>query len=105
MFHLVVAGRAGIEVAAADRAPLVVATAHAGDVIGWSWFVEPHLWHFDVIALDDLRTIAIDGGLLRDACVADHELGYHVARRLTRVVASRLEAARHQLVDVYGHAR
>jgi CRP/FNR family transcriptional regulator, cyclic AMP receptor protein len=105
VFHAVLEGRAGIEMVAADRAPLLVATAHPGDVIGWSWFVEPHTWHFDVVALDDLRTVAIDGGLLRVACATDHELGYQIASRLTRVVASRLEATRHQLMDVYGRAR
>jgi CRP-like cAMP-binding protein len=104
-FHAVIGGRAGVELSAADREPLLVATVHPGEVIGWSWFVEPHQWHFDVLALDDLRTVAVEGQLLRDACAADHELGYQLSRRLTRVVASRLEATRHQLVDVYGHAR
>jgi CRP/FNR family cyclic AMP-dependent transcriptional regulator len=104
-FHAVIEGRAGVELAAADRAPLVVATVHPGEIVGWSWYVEPHRWHFDVVALDHLRTVAIDGGLLRAACIADHELGYHLGRRLTRVVASRLESTRHQLMDVYGHAR
>ena len=105
MLHAVIDGRAGIELTAADRAPLLVATVHAGEIIGWSWFIEPHRWHFDVVALDDLRTVAIDGALLRAACVADHELGYHVARRLARVLASRVEATQHQLMDVYGRAR
>lgn len=105
MFHAVIDGRAGIELAAADRPPLLVATVHPGEIIGWSWYVEPHRWHFDVLALDPLRTVAIDGGLLRVACVDDHELGYHIGRRLARVVASRLDATRHQLTDVYGHAR
>ncbi len=104
-FHAVVDGRAGIELASADRAPLLVATVHPGEIVGWSWYVEPHRWHFDVVALDVLRTVAIDGGLLRAACLEDHELGYQVGRRLTRVVAARLEATRHQLVDVYGHVR
>lgn len=103
--HAVIEGRAGIELTAADRAPLLVATVHPGEIIGWSWYVEPHRWHFDVVALDDLRTVAIDGALLRARCVADHELGYRIGRRLTRVLASRLEATRHQLMDVYGHAR
>jgi CRP/FNR family transcriptional regulator, cyclic AMP receptor protein len=102
--HAVIDGRAAIELAAAGRAPLVVATAHAGDVIGWSWFVEPHRWRFDVLALDHVRTLAIDASELRAACEADHELGYRVAHRLARVVAARLEATRHQLVDIYGHA-
>ena len=95
-------GRAGIEIAAADRDPLLVATVHAGEMIGWSWFVEPHEWHFDVLALDPLRTLAMDAAALRAACRADHELGYQVAHRLARLLASRLVATRHQLVDVYG---
>lgn len=104
VFHAVMDGRAGVEIAPPGRDPLLVATVHPGEVIGWSWFVEPHRWHFDVLALDDVRTIAIDAGLLRDACSTDDELGHHLAHRLTRVLASRLEATRHQLVDVYGPA-
>lgn len=105
VFYAVVRGRAGIEISAADRAPLVVTTVHSGEVIGWSWFVEPHRWHFDVVALDDLHLLGIDAARLRAECMVDHELGYHVAGQLTRVLASRLEGARHQLVDMYGLAR
>jgi len=104
-FYAVIHGRAGIEIHAADRVPLVVATVHAGEVLGWSWFVEPHRWHFDVVALDDMHLLMIDASKLRAECGVDHELGYHVAGQMTRVLASRLEAARHQLVDVYGLAR
>jgi CRP/FNR family transcriptional regulator, cyclic AMP receptor protein len=105
VFHAVIEGRAGVELAAAGRPPLLVATVHPGEVVGWSWYFEPHRWHFDVLALDPLRTVAIDGVRLRVACVDDHELGYHLGRRLAQVVASRLESTRHQLMDVYGPAR
>lgn len=104
-FHLVIEGRCAIEVAAAGRDPLVIATVHAGEALGWSWMLAPHLWHFDVLALDHTRTIAVDGAALRDACHADHELGYEIAHRLARVIALRLEATRLQLVDVYGQPR
>jgi CRP/FNR family transcriptional regulator, cyclic AMP receptor protein len=104
-FLLLTEGRAGIEITAADRDPMIVATVHAGEVVGWSWFVEPHEWHFDVVALDDVRALAIDAAALRAAYAADHELGYQLGNRLTRVVASRLEATRHQLMDIYGRAR
>ncbi len=104
-FHLVVSGRAGIEIIAAGVRPMVIATVHGGEVIGWSWFVEPHRWHFDVIALDTVHTLAIDAAQLRAACDADHELGYRLARRLTTVMASRIEASRHQVVDHYGRER
>lgn len=104
-FHLVLEGRCAIEVAAAGRDPLVIATVHAGEVLGWSWMLAPHAWHFDVLALDDTRTIAVDGAALRAACRADHELGYEITHRLARVIAARLEATQIQLVDVYGQPR
>ena len=77
----------------------------AGDVIGWSWLYPPHLAHFDVIALDPVRTVAIDAQALRDACAADHNLGFEITYRLGRVVAARLEATRLQLMDIYGRHR
>ena len=104
-FHLVLEGRCAIEVTAAGRDPLVVATVHEGEVLGWSWMLAPHVWHFDVLALDPTRTIAVDGAALRTACHADHDLGYEISHRLARVIASRLEATRLQLVDVYGQSR
>ena len=104
-FHLVLEGRCAIDVAAAGRDPLVIATVHAGEVLGWSWMLAPHVWHFDVLALDLTRTIAVDGAALRAACEADHELGYEITRRLARVIASRLEATRLQLIDAYGQSR
>jgi CRP/FNR family cyclic AMP-dependent transcriptional regulator len=104
-FLLLTGGRVGIEIAAADRDPLIVTTVHAGEVVGWSWFVEPHEWHFDVIALTDVTALSLDAEALRAACAADHELGYQLGNRLIRVVASRLGATRHQVVDVYGRPR
>lgn len=101
-FRLVLAGRAAVELASPDRDPLVVATVHEGDVIGWSWLYPPHVAHFDVIALDPVRAVSIDAGELRTACAADHDLGFEIAYRLGRVVAARLEATRLQLMDVYG---
>ncbi|HBX77060.1 MAG TPA: Crp/Fnr family transcriptional regulator [Acidimicrobiaceae bacterium] len=104
-FLMVTDGRAGIEIAAADMNPLIVTTVHPGEVLGWSWFVEPHEWQFDVVALSELTALAIDAKELLRACAADDELGYQIGTRLIRVVASRLGAARYQLMDVYGSAR
>lgn len=103
-FHAVVDGRAAVEITAPGRPTVVVATIHGGDVVGWSWFVEPNRWRFDVVALDRVCTIAIPAGDLRAACDADPAFGYRVAHRLAGVIATRLEATRHQLVDVYGSA-
>jgi CRP/FNR family transcriptional regulator, cyclic AMP receptor protein len=100
--HLVVEGCAAIEVAAPGAEPLTLATVHEGEVLGWSWLFPPHRLQFDVVALDDVTAIVIDGAALRQACDRDHELGYRVALRLVRTLSSRLGATRLQLVDVYG---
>jgi CRP-like cAMP-binding protein len=104
-FHAIVSGRAGIEIASPGRDPLIVATVHQGDVVGWSWFIDGQPWQFDVIALDDVRSVAIDVARLVDAYDDDQELRHELSSRLLRVVASRLKATRLQLVDVYGNAR
>jgi CRP/FNR family transcriptional regulator, cyclic AMP receptor protein len=101
-FHLVTEGRGAVEVLAAGREPMVIATVHPGQVLGWSWTTPPHRVHFDVVALEPVVTVAVDAAELRAACEADHELGFHVMRRLAAVLAARLESTRHQLVDVYG---
>ena len=44
-------------------------------------------------------------GRLLDACGDSDGLRDEITVRLLQVVASRLEATRHQLVDVYGHVR
>jgi CRP/FNR family transcriptional regulator, cyclic AMP receptor protein len=105
MFHLVVDGRAAIEVSTPGRDPIIISTVHGGEVVGWSWLFPPHRWHFDVVALDDLTSLAVDGRALRAACAADHELGYEVTRRLAAVVSARLEGTRIQLLDLYSHVR
>ncbi len=104
-FHAVVSGRAGIEITAPGRDPLIVATVHPGEIVGWSWFIDGQPWQFDVVALDAVRTVAIDAARLLDACDGDDELRQELTSRLLRVVASRLRATRMQLVDVYGNAR
>jgi len=104
-FHAIVDGRVGIEIDAPGRAPLIVATLHPGDVVGWSWFVDRQPWQFDVVALDDVRTVAIDVEDLLDACASSEGLRHELTTRLLRVVASRLHGTRMQLVDVYGSAR
>ena len=35
-------------------------------------------------------------------CEADHDFGYEVMRRVTRMMEHRLQATRLQLLDIYG---
>ena len=103
-FVLIRSGAIALELDAPGRRALVVETLHAGDVVGWSWLFAPHRWQFDGRSTEPTDVIAFDGTFLREACEADHELGYQLMRRFAGCMLDRLQAARIRLVDVYGHA-
>lgn len=101
-FHLVVAGRVGIEAHLPRRGAVVVATVDAGEVLGWSWLFPPHLWSFDAVAMTGVTEVVL-GATPLHAVLADRPLlAAEVTRRLGTVVAERLRSARTQLLDLYG---
>jgi CRP-like cAMP-binding protein len=101
-FFLVRAGRVALEVAPPGRMPLVLQTLGEGEILGWSWLIPPYHWVFDARALEPTRAIALDGKCLRAKCEADHDLGYELLKRFAHIVEQGLQAARLQLLDVYG---
>jgi CRP-like cAMP-binding protein len=103
-FYLVRHGRVMLETFVPGRGALTVETVDDGDVVGWSWLFPPYRWHFDARALDGVRAVAFDGACLRGKLDGDHTLGYELLGRFSPVMLERLQAARMQLMDVYGGA-
>jgi CRP/FNR family cyclic AMP-dependent transcriptional regulator len=101
-FYLIREGKVAVSTNVPGRAPVTVQTLTTDDVLGWSWIFPPYQWTFDVTALDDVLAIGIDGKCLRGKCEADPALGYDLMKRVARVMTSRLQATRLQLLDVYG---
>jgi len=101
-FFLLRDGRVMLEITAPGRAPLVVQTLGAGEILGWSWLIPPYHWMFDAVAVERTRAIALDGKCLRAKCEADHNLGYELLKRFAHILGDRLQAARLQLLDLYG---
>jgi CRP-like cAMP-binding protein len=99
--YLVVEGLIGLELHVPQRGPVVVGTVGPGELLGWSWMLAPSTWRFDARARSDSRLVALDGAHLRRACAEDHRLDRLVTHQVVDTLARRLEAARHQLVDVY----
>lgn len=100
-FYVIRNGRVAIQM----RQPtgsVVLDTARAGDVVGWSWLVPPYRWTFDAVATEDTSVIAFDGACLRGKCEADPALGYELLQRVVQVMSSRLQSARVRLLDLYG---
>jgi CRP/FNR family transcriptional regulator, cyclic AMP receptor protein len=102
-FYLIRHGRVALEVHVPGRAPIIVDTLRSGEMMNWSWLVPPYRAQFDARAVELTRLIGLDGSCLRAKMDEDATLGYELHRRFAPVVASRLAAARRQLIDMYGH--
>jgi CRP/FNR family cyclic AMP-dependent transcriptional regulator len=104
-FYVLRSGRVALETDVPPRGPVILETLGPGEVVGWSWLFPPYEWHFDAVALEPIRAVALDGACLRTKCEADARLGFELTRRFAGIIVARLQATRIRLLDVYGDAR
>lgn len=102
-FYVIREGTVAIEVFHLERGAIPLQHLEAGEIVGWSWLVAPYKWRFDARALTRVRAFAFDGACLRGKCVENPRLGYELLKRFARVLETRLQATRRQLVEA--HAR
>ncbi len=100
-FYIIVSGYASVELYMPERGVLRLQTLGPGDVAGWSWTTPPYKSTFDIRAVDEVTTVALDAEQLREIMKEDCALGARILLRLLGVVAQRLNATRLQLVDMY----
>lgn len=103
-FYAIRHGRVAIELRTPAGGPVVLDSAHDGDIVGWSWLVPPHRWKFDARATEPTSAVMFDGACLRGKCEQDPVLGYHLLLRVAQVMDRRLQSARVRLLDLYGVA-
>ena len=101
-FYLLRHGKVAIETFTPDRGTVIVQTIGEGDLLGWSWFVHPYKWHFDALAIELTRAVAVDAKYIRDKCDKDSNFGYLVNQFISQIIGQRMEATRMQLLDIYG---
>jgi CRP-like cAMP-binding protein len=94
-------GRVALDVFVPHRGPTTIRRLGPGDLLGWSWMVPPHRSAFDVRALERTCAIAFEGEVMRRRFEDRPKLGYLLMRRLASLVADRLHATRHQLLDLH----
>lgn len=102
---LIQSGQVALGAPVPARGQVVVQTLGPGDVLGWSWLVPPHYWHFTATAITPVTAIKLDTTQLRALTDADPGLGYLLALGLFEVVVSRLQTTRSRLLDLYGNPR
>jgi CRP-like cAMP-binding protein len=100
--YLICHGQVALDISVPMRGRATILTLSEGEVFGWSAVLPVvKIRTASARAVHDTLAVAFDGPALLAACEQDHELGYHVFRRLTNVVAARLTATRIQLLDMY----
>ena len=101
-FYLIRHGRVTLELFVPQKGPVRLQTLDAGELVGWSWLVEPYTWHFDARALEPVVAVSLDGICLRGKCDDDPRLGYELLKRFAHIMEERLHTARLGLLDLYG---
>jgi CRP/FNR family transcriptional regulator, cyclic AMP receptor protein len=96
--YLICKGKAGIETALLGCQDIVIQTLGPGEVLGWSWLLPPHEYHYGARALEATEAVALDGKALRRRCDEDHDLGYEMMKRFALVIVQRLAATRERLL-------
>ena len=95
-------GDVAVEIAAPERAPIIVETLHAGDLLGWSWMIPPYRHMSDARAASDVSAVSLDANCMRNKCEQEPVLGYRMFQTLMPHMAVRMRAMRMQLLDLYG---
>ncbi len=80
-----------------NRGFIDIETLGPGEVVGWSWLIPPHQWHFSALTTQPTTVITLSGEKLRQMCEEDHDFGYEIYRRLSTIVGERLRMTRKQL--------
>jgi CRP-like cAMP-binding protein len=100
-FFLVRHGSVAVELRSPGRGPLIVETVGEGEVFGWSAFVAPYRFMFDMRARQLTRLVSLDSACLRNKFDSDPQLGYAVHRQIVPIMAKQLDSVRLQMLNLY----
>jgi CRP/FNR family cyclic AMP-dependent transcriptional regulator len=98
-------GQVALSTKVPGRGQVVVQTLGPGDVLGLSWLVPPHCWHFTATAPGPLDALELDTARLRALADGEPDLGYPLALGMFEVMLARLQSSRARLLDLYGNPR
>ena len=101
-FYIIRYGKVAVEVFSPAKGRVTIQTHDVGEVLGWSWIVEPYRCYHDARALDLTRALAFDGHCLRAKANSDTEFGYALLKKFMPLIVKSLERVELQLLDVYG---
>ncbi|HEY2690969.1 MAG TPA: cyclic nucleotide-binding domain-containing protein [Streptosporangiaceae bacterium] len=103
-FWLIDAGQVAIDTVVPGRGRLTIETIGRGDVTGVSWLLPPYQWRFGAVTRQRMQAFEFDARAVRAICDEDPAVGYQLSRRISGILARRLEATQARLRDSYAHS-
>ena len=100
-FYIIRQGHLALESTCPGKGAITLETLNENEVVGWSWLFEPYRWSYSGRAIQDCRVTALDGKCLRGKCENDPILGYELLKRFSKIIISRLQESRLQILDLY----
>jgi CRP-like cAMP-binding protein len=98
-FYLALNGQVAVEVAAIQGPGLQLQALGAGQMLGWSWLIEPYRWDFQARVTEEADMIEFDGRAVLAQCEKDKAFGYQLYKRFTYLMSERLGSARRKMMD------
>lgn len=103
-FWLIDAGLVTVDVTVPGNGRVVIEILGRGDLLGLSWVQPPYQWRLRAMATQPAEAFEFDAWAVRAACRNDASLGYEFNRRLSAVIARRLDATRARLLEMSSRA-
>ena len=97
---LIQAGKVTIELQMPGGRAMSILTIGEDGVVGWSWIVPPHRWHFSARAVEETTAIVLDANGIMRKCDENNQLGFELMKRCANVMGERLNATRAQLLSL-----
>jgi CRP/FNR family transcriptional regulator, cyclic AMP receptor protein len=97
-FWLIRSGYVTLDLHVPGQGRTKIETIGMGELLGWSWLFPPHQFAFGAVAASPVEAFEFDARVVRACCASDPALGYEVTRRLSQVLARRLQATRVRLI-------
>ena len=99
--YILRSGHVALEMNVPSRGQTRILTVRSGELLGWSALLGDSRMTTSAIALEPTLAAAMSGRDLRLLCGTDHEVGYHIMRRVASALSQRLVATRLQLLDLF----
>lgn len=101
-FWLIQSGSVVVDMFVPGDGRMVIESLGIGEILGWSWLIQPHEWAFGAITISPVQAFEFDAAAVNSLCASNPELGYDLYGRMLHVLAHRLRTTRVRLATMCG---